>query len=125
MPRTHEYYVNFDVARKNGLYRRVLYTVPNIYQSVVMSLAPGETIPTERHEHSVQGFFIVSGRGKALLGRNKVTRVLKKGVYLSVKPNVEHTIRNTSKTRPLVIFTFYVPPEHAPSRRNRRQPRDS
>ncbi len=115
----HDLYDLHDVTRRNTLYRKVLRTVPGQFQTVLMSLRPGETIPTETHPHTVQFFYIVSGRGKAVL--SKRTRLLRRGKALTVLPGVEHTIRNTSKTQPLKLFTFYTPPEHPPQHRQRRQ----
>lgn len=105
----------------NSDYRRVVYTVPRSMQIVLMSVAPGEDIPLERHARTTQFIRVESGSGECLIGRK--TFQLHDGTSITIPPGSTHRVINTSPTRPLQLYTIYTPPEHPANRRQRRQPK--
>lgn len=102
---------------KNNNYRKVLYTDAK-QQLVVMSLNPGEDIPLESHNGS-QFFRIEKGRGVALIKNKRV--LLRDGVGLIIPKSTKHTIKNTSKTNSLKMYSIYSPPQHPPKTLHKRQ----
>lgn len=102
---------------KNNHYRKVLYTDTE-QQLVVMSLSPGEFIPQESHNGS-QFFRIEEGNGVVFIKKKKV--ILKDGTGLIIPKNTKHTIKNTSKTKSLKIYSIYSPPQHPPKTLHKRQ----
>lgn len=111
----------------NDYYRKVVYTTyinkdkNQGLQVVLMSLNPGEDIPEEIHENHVQFFRFEAGTGIVKVGR-KIVHV-KDGDEVVVPANKKHYVANTSKTSALKLYTIYTPPEHAPNRVNKRQPK--
>lgn len=115
--------VKFNLEKKtinNTLYRKVVYTDPNI-QLVFMSLNPGEFIHGEKHPETTQFFRIEKGQAIAKV-ENKTYR-LKDGDTLIVPPGAWHEFIQTG-TKPVKFYTIYSPPEHPPTRKNRRQPEE-
>jgi len=117
---TEDYRNIADTTLQNGMYRKVIHTVPGHLQLVVMSLEPGEDIPLEVHPETVQFIRIESGRGVALVDSNAYE--LRDDVSLIIPPGKPHYITNSSKDRPLKLYTIYSPPEHPKNRRQKRQP---
>lgn len=107
-------------TKNNSLYRKVLYTVKDKMQLVLMTLLPGETIPMESHTKQVQFIRIESGKGEAIVRRKKYK--LKDGISIIIPTRTKHKIVNTSKTEKLQMYIIYAPDEHPPNRRNKRQP---
>ena len=105
---------------KNNNYRKVIYTVPDKTQLVLMSLKPGEDIPMEVHPHIAQFFRVEKGKGIAIINDQKYR--LKDGFSIIIPPNTKHYIKNTSPTDDLKMYTLYSPPNHPPDRINKRQP---
>lgn len=103
----------------NKLYRKVVYTTPTL-QLVLMSLKPNEDIPKEVHHKITQFIRVEAGTGLARVGRTEYK--LKDGISIIIPPDTEHYIKNTSRTKDLKLYALYSPPEHAPTRRNTRQP---
>ena len=104
---------SIDIEKKtleNRHFRQVLYTAPHS-QLVVMTLAPGEEIGLERHEHGDQFIRIESGRGEAIIDGKR--HALADGVALVIPAGAEHNVVNTSVSEPLRLYTVYSPPEHA------------
>ena len=104
---------------QNEDYRRVIQTTPQT-QLVIMSLKPGEDIPSEIHTHGTQFIRIESGVGVAVIDR-KVTN-LKTNDFIIIPPGKRHYILNTSVTKSLKLYTLYSPPEHPKNKVNKRQP---
>lgn len=101
----------------NNNYRKVIYT--NSFQQVVlMSLNIGEYIHKEEH-HGSQFFRIEDGEGLAIIDEKR--KILKNGVVIVVPPNTKHYIKNTSKTKPLKLYSIYSPPQHKPNTLDKRQ----
>ena len=111
---------------KNNSYRRVVHTVPDQFQLVLMSLNEDENIPREIHPHTVQ--FIRVERGHARVTVNDVdVYELSDGASITIPPNNYHFVDNitpgSKKTdRKLKLYTIYTPPEHPPTRHQARQP---
>jgi len=93
----------------NDNFREVLFTGPHI-QLVLMSLAVGEEIGLETHEHGDQFFRVEAGSGKAILDGEE--HALSDGSVVVIPAGTEHNILNVSKTEPLKLYTIYSPPEH-------------
>ena len=108
----------------NNLYRKVIHTVPNKFQLVLMSLNVGEDIPAEVHEKQVQFIRIESGEGLAIVGPSKKRYKLKEGISITIPPKTRHYIKNTSEKDKLKLYTIYAPPDHPPNERNKRQPKE-
>lgn len=102
---------------KNKYYRKVVSTTSQ-QQLVLMSLEPGETIPSELHKDTTQFFKIESGAGTAIVAGRRYK--LKPNIVLIVEPNVQHEITQTGKD-PLKLYTIYSPPEHPKNLKQLRQ----
>lgn len=111
-----------NLTVRNNNYRKVLYTVKDSIQLVVMSLDPGEEIGVEVHPHISQFIRVEAGRGKAIVG-NKVY-YLSDGDCVIIPRRKKHNIINTSKTEKLKLYTLYTPPEHHPKTIQRNKDKD-
>lgn len=80
-------------------------------QAATMILEPGRsTGGTEnRHVASDQWLYVVSGAGKAIVGRRTVP--LRAGALLLIEAGEEHEIVNTG-TEPLATVNIYSPPAY-------------
>ena len=94
----------------NTDYRRVLFTGTHM-QLVLMRLRPGEEIGVETHDEHDQFIRIEAGSGSVWL--DGAERRLEDGSIVVIPAGVEHNIVNTSRDRPLQLYTIYSPPEHA------------
>ncbi len=107
------YYDDIEYATlHNNNYRKVVNTIPDSMQLVLMSLLPGEEIGMEVHPHTTQFFRIEKGMGIADIGGKLY--ILNDGISIIVPPGVYHNIRNISGTEKLKLYTIYTPPEHHP-----------
>lgn len=93
---------------ENENFRKVLYTARNS-QLVLMSLRPGEEIGEEVHQLD-QFIRCESGEAKAIL--DGVENTLTDGFIVLVPAGTRHNIINTSKDKPLKLYTLYAPPNH-------------
>lgn len=110
-------------TEKNKDYRKVVKTVDGM-QLVLMSLNVGETIPCEVHQSvGAQFIRIESGTGKLTTDDKGVCR-LTNGTSLLIPNGIKHCIENTSKTTPMKLYSVYTPAQHAPNRRDARQPKE-
>lgn len=112
---------------KNKNYRKVIETTPQM-QLVLMSLIPGEDIPTEIHK-GTQFIRVERGSGRVRVwdkpGKKATKykdRILKNGTGLIIKPGHKHYIWNTSKRSRFNLYSIYTPPAHRPGLVQRRQP---
>jgi mannose-6-phosphate isomerase-like protein (cupin superfamily) len=106
------YIVNIEKqTSENTFFRKVLYTAMHS-QLVVMSLKPNEEIGEEIH-HLDQFLRIEEGEGVAIL--DDVTHVIEKDFVIVVPAGTKHNIINTSKEKPMKLYTVYSPPEHKDS----------
>lgn len=104
------YITNIESAtRENTDYRRVLFTGKNT-QLVLMSIAPGDDIGLETHDEHDQFIRVEDGTGKAVL--DGVEHELADGSAVVIPAGVRHNVINTSRDKPLRLYTLYSPPEH-------------
>lgn len=94
---------------KNENFRKVLYTAAHS-QLVLMSLLPREDIGMEVHKGGDQFFRFERGAGAVII--NGVRHAVAAGDGVIVPAGAQHNIINTSKTRPLKLYTIYAPPHH-------------
>ena len=115
------------IVTTNEAYRRVLFD-GSMMQLVVMTLQPGDTIPLEVHDDHDQFIRVQKGRGKVRVGRlpdgsDVSDHPLRDGIGVLIPAGVYHEVLNTSKVRPLRLYSLYSPPEHPPGLLQRRPPR--
>lgn len=106
-----------DVERAtldNDTFRTVLFTGAHT-QLTVMSLAPGEDIGREAHDHGDQFLRIELGSGRIELGttEDRVDETYEVGdAWAAVIPaGVWHNVVNTGDGE-LKLYSLYSPPEH-------------
>ena|SRR5271157_3018810 len=98
-----------DETKKNGLFRRVLYTGEHS-QLVLMSIKPKDEIGMEVHEDNDQFFRIDAGEGKVIISGKE--HVIKDGDGIIVPAGAQHNVVNTSDSKDLRLYTIYSPPHH-------------
>ena len=83
-------------------------------QAATMVIAPGDAEggPGNRHRGSDQWLYVLSGTGKARLGRR--SEILRAGTLLLIERGTTHEIRNTGRT-PLRTLNLYGPPAYTAS----------
>lgn len=107
------HYVNIENATmENTDYRRIIYTVPNSFQLVLMSIPAGGNIHMEKHSKTTQFIRVEKGLGLAEIDGRYYA--LGEGVSITIPPNTYHYIENVGK-KPLKLYTIYTPPEHPPN----------
>jgi mannose-6-phosphate isomerase-like protein (cupin superfamily) len=82
-------------------------------QAATMVLGPGDAEggPDNRHRGCDQWLYVVSGTGRAAVGRRRLA--LRVGTLLLIERGATHEIRNTGR-RALRTLNLYVPPAYAP-----------
>ena len=105
-----EHFTIATVAEQSADFRRVLWT-GQFTQIVVMTIPAGGEIGEEVHEDTDQVLTFVSGVGEARVGGEK--RAVHAGDLVAVPAGTQHNFVNTGPN-PLVLYTVYGPPEHAP-----------
>ena len=93
----------------NENYRKVLFTGEKV-QLVVMSLNPGEDIPSEVHTGIDQ--FIRVEEGEALVRVDGEEVTLKDDDVVIIPSGKEHYVKNTGSGK-LKLYSIYADPEHA------------
>ncbi|WP_129648038.1 cupin domain-containing protein [Peristeroidobacter agariperforans] len=83
-------------------------------QAAQMVLEPGdqEGDAGNKHQGADQWLFVVSGTGKATIGRKAYA--LRPNTLLLIEQNEKHEIRCTGRT-PLKTLNFYSPPAYTPA----------
>jgi mannose-6-phosphate isomerase-like protein (cupin superfamily) len=103
-----------EATTANDYFREVLFTAGNL-QLVVMSLAPGEEIGLEMHDHLDQFIRVEAGRAKVTLGPSESqvaeTHDLEDDWAVVIPGGTWHNVINTGD-EPLKLYTIYGPPEH-------------
>lgn len=94
---------------ENNNFRKVLYTAKHC-QLVLMSLQPKEEIGMEVHHENDQFFRFEKGHGKCIIDGNEYK--LGNGSVIIVPAGAQHNIINTSKIKPLKLYTIYSPAHH-------------
>ena len=105
-----EHFTIATLAEQSADFRRVLWTGQHS-QLVIMTIPIGGEIGEEVHEDTDQILTFVSGTGEATISgrQRKVTQ----GDLVVVPAGHKHNFVNTGPN-PLVLYTVYGPPEHAP-----------
>ena len=98
------------VAEQSADFRRVLFTGKHT-QIVVMTIPAGGEIGDEVHDENDQVLTFVSGVGEARVAGE--TRAVEAGDLVAVPAGTQHNFVNTGPN-PLVLYTVYGPPDHAP-----------
>lgn len=106
----------------NNKFRKVISTNPGGMQLVLMSLKPKEDIGLETHHEIDQMIRVESGNGVATVDGKEYP--LDDGSLIIVPKGSSHNITNTSKDKPLKLYTIYCPPEHPPNREQEDKPLD-
>ncbi len=96
-------------TQDNNFFRKVMFTAEHC-QLVLMSLKPGEEIGDEVHDTVDQFFRFESGEGKVVA--NGEEQAVHDGSVVIIPAGTEHNIINTSKEKPLKLYTLYSPPNH-------------
>jgi mannose-6-phosphate isomerase-like protein (cupin superfamily) len=103
-----------EVTAANPHFREVLFTGENL-QLVVMSLAPGEEIGLEMHDHLDQFIRVEAGTATITMGPSETevdqTHRVEADSAVVVPGGTWHNVVNTSD-QPLRLYTIYGPPEH-------------
>lgn len=98
-----------EATLDNDYFRKVIYTSKN-GQLVVMSLLPNQEIGMEVHNTVDQFFRIDSGEGKVIIDGEDYD--VSDGYAIVVPSGSEHNVINKSSSRPLKLYTIYMPPQH-------------
>lgn len=96
-------------TQENNFFRKVLFTGKHS-QLVLMSLKPNEEIGDEVHDTVDQFFRFESGEGKVVVEGEE--QVVSDGSVVIIPAGTNHNIINTSKEKPLKLYTLYSPPNH-------------
>jgi len=99
------------ITKDNGYYRKVIYTVPNEMQLVLMSLPPDIEIGMEMHSHITQFIRVESGEGELRQQLDGISHPLTSDSTVMIPKGVYHNIINTGK-QDLKLYTIYTPPNH-------------
>lgn len=98
-------------ALLNANFRKVAYTSTHL-QVVLMSVPAGEEIGEEVHDEHDQMFFIISGEGKLILGKEKVP--VRQGDVVVIPVGVYHNVKSLGP-EDLKMYSFCTPPHHDPA----------
>jgi mannose-6-phosphate isomerase-like protein (cupin superfamily) len=99
-----------EQTEENKFFRRVLFT-GKYCQLVVMCLQPMEEIGNEVHHNVDQFFRIEEGEAKFVFNETEEHRVHEDEAVV-VPAGTFHNVINTSKNKPLKLYTLYSPPNH-------------
>lgn len=105
-----EHYTIATVASRSDDFRRVLWTGRHT-QLVIMTIPVGGEIGEEVHEDIDQILSFVSGTGEARVEGER--KAVEPGDLVVVPAGAKHNFVNTG-ANPLVLYTVYGPPDHAP-----------
>lgn len=100
----------------NTNYRKVLFTIPNGIQLVLMTLPPGEII--DKEVHNIDQFIRVeNGQLRVVTYTNDVptTHIISAGGAVIIPRNTTHEIFNDSTTEQLKLYTIYTEAQHKPN----------
>ena len=93
---------------ENENYRKVLYTGAKM-QLVVMTLKPGEDIPSEVHDEIDQFIRVEEGSAYVKVGEDEFK--LEDDDIIIIPAGTEHYVKNTGEGA-LKLYSIYTPPEH-------------
>jgi mannose-6-phosphate isomerase-like protein (cupin superfamily) len=100
----------------NSTFRTVLFS-GKAMQLTVMSVAPGEDIGVEMHEHTDQFLRVEAGSARVVMGPSKdeldEIHELTRDWVVIVPAGTWHNVINTGN-EPLKLYSIYAPPQHPP-----------
>lgn len=103
-----------DATKQNETFRTALWTGKNL-QVTLMSIAPGDDIGLEVHEHGDQFLRIEDGEGLVQMGDSEDNLSFEEKAeddYAILIPAGKwHNVTNKGD-KPLKIYSIYAPPEH-------------
>ncbi|RAZ67030.1 cupin domain-containing protein [Planococcus maitriensis] len=103
-----------DATKQNDTFRTALWTGKNL-QVTLMSIAPGDDIGLEVHEHGDQFLRVEDGEGLVQMGDSEDNLSFEEKAeddYAILIPAGKwHNVTNTGD-KPLKIYSIYAPPEH-------------
>ncbi|WP_434400717.1 cupin domain-containing protein [Planococcus sp. 11815] len=103
-----------DATKQNETFRTALWTGKNL-QVTLMSIAAGDDIGLEVHEHGDQFLRIEEGEGLVQMGDSEDNLSFEEKAeddYAILIPAGKwHNVTNTGD-KPLKIYSIYAPPEH-------------
>ncbi|AUD15148.1 cupin domain-containing protein [Planococcus sp. CP5-4] len=103
-----------DATKQNDTFRTALWTGKNL-QVTLMSIAAGDDIGLEVHEHGDQFLRIEEGEGLVQMGDSEDNLSFEEKAeddYAILIPAGKwHNVTNTGD-KPLKIYSIYAPPEH-------------
>ena len=92
-----------------------ILTASRSAQAAMMTLKPGQSTteePVNEHPRCEQWMFILSGTGRAIVGKRRVA--LKANSLLVIDKGEAHQITNTGRS-PMVTLNLYAPPAYTKS----------
>jgi len=105
---------HLSTASAKGKFFKVLHGTSDA-QIAMMTLKPGQSTadePVNEHPRCEQWMFILSGSGRAIVEKRRVT--LKANSLLVIDKGEAHRITNTGRS-PMVTLNLYVPPAYTKS----------
>ncbi len=96
-------------ALQHSLHIQVIYTIPDQFQLVLISLPPLQDLGSETHSHTLF-LYVERGLGVALLGNQRTN--LTPGSRITILPDVVHNIQNLSSDTPMRLYLTYRPPRY-------------
>jgi mannose-6-phosphate isomerase-like protein (cupin superfamily) len=99
-----------QTSRPRGFFK--VLTSTRETQAALMVLKPGQATseaPENEHPRSEQWLFVISGTGRATVGRRNVG--LRAGSLLLIEKGEKHRIRNSGR-KPLTTLNWYAPPAY-------------
>lgn len=101
----------------NNKFRKIVYTKRGVggIQFVLMSINPEKEIGMEKHDKVSQFIRIERGNGILVIKNKNMSDCvykIKHNTSFIIPAGTWHNVINTSKTRPLKLYTIYTPPEH-------------
>ena|SRR5689334_2385717 len=102
---------HLNTTKKKGLFKPLMESAA--VQAAMMVLKPGQSSSDEvenEHPRAEQWMFVVSGSGRATVGRRSVK--VAEGSLLLIEKGEAHRITNTGR-REMVTVNFYAPPAYS------------
>ena len=96
-------------ALQHSLHIQVIYTVPDQFQLVLISLPPLQDLGSETHSSHLF-LYVERGLGAAQLGTQRVD--LASGSCITILPDLPYNIQNLSSDSPMRFYLTYSPPRY-------------
>ena len=94
-------------TKNNKKYRRTVHTIKNKFELVLMCINPNENMPWQWLN---EVHFIRIEEGQGLMTIHNDHFKVKKGFSVTIEPQTIHALQNTSKTKPLKLYSIYTRP---------------